>query len=97
MMCQRIGRPPISIIGFGMRCVASPIRTPKPPQKITTFTDLPPGCYIVDRSSAASVLKSTTERERCHQRRHRTRLEQRGGGDRDDELRAPLRRVGELR
>ena len=38
MMCQRIGFPPISIIGFGMRCVSSPMRTPSPPQKITTFT-----------------------------------------------------------
>ena len=37
MMCQRIGRLPIRIIGFGMRCVSSPIRTPRPPQKITTF------------------------------------------------------------
>ncbi len=43
MMCQRIGRPPISIIGFGIRWVASPIRTPRPPQKITTFIDLSPG------------------------------------------------------
>ena len=25
------------IIGFGMRWVASPIRTPMPPQKMTTF------------------------------------------------------------
>ena len=38
MMCQRIGCVPIAIMGFGMRCVASPMRTPSPPQKMTTFT-----------------------------------------------------------
>ena len=38
MMCQRIGWVPTVIIGFGMRWVASPMRTPMPPQKMTTFT-----------------------------------------------------------
>ena len=37
-MCQRIGRLPIRIIGFGIRWVSSPMRTPRPPQKMTTFT-----------------------------------------------------------
>ena len=32
-----IGFPPISIIGFGLRCVSSLIRVPKPPAKITAF------------------------------------------------------------
>ena len=41
-MCQRIGLPPISIIGFGMRWVSSPMRTPRPPQKMTTFTGFGP-------------------------------------------------------
>ena len=32
--------PPIVIIGFGMLCVASPMRMPRPPQKMTTFKPL---------------------------------------------------------
>ena len=39
MMCQRIGRSPIGIIGFGTRTVVSPMRRPSPPQKRTTFID----------------------------------------------------------
>ena len=37
MMCQRIGRPPISIIGLGLRWVSSAILVPNPPAKITAF------------------------------------------------------------
>src|SRR3990167_561757 len=37
MMCQRIGFPPISTIGFGLRCVSSLMRVPKPPARITAF------------------------------------------------------------
>src|SRR5437763_15235099 len=37
MMCQRIGRPPISTIGFGLATVSSLIREPRPPAKITAF------------------------------------------------------------
>src|SRR5215211_7430429 len=37
MMCQRIGRPPIGTMGFGMLGAASAIRRPAPPQKMTTF------------------------------------------------------------
>src|SRR5262245_6502931 len=37
MMCQRIGRSPIVIIGFGTREDVSPIRIPSPPQNSTTF------------------------------------------------------------
>src|SRR6185503_12152700 len=35
--CQRIGRPPISIMGFGRRCDSSEIRVPMPPARITAF------------------------------------------------------------
>jgi hypothetical protein len=38
MMCQRIGRPPISTIGFGRVSVSSERRVPKPPARITAFT-----------------------------------------------------------
>ena len=35
MMCQIIGRPPISNIGFGLADVSSAIRVPRPPARIT--------------------------------------------------------------
>src|SRR5215212_5031579 len=37
MMCQRIGRPPISTIGFGRTVLSSEIRVPKPPARMTAF------------------------------------------------------------
>src|SRR2546425_9334126 len=37
MMCQSIGSPPISIIGFGAASVSSARRVPKPPARITVF------------------------------------------------------------
>src|SRR5690606_42164160 len=37
MMCQRIGLPPISTIGFGRRVVSSANRVPNPPARITAF------------------------------------------------------------
>src|SRR5688572_20237441 len=37
MMCQRIGRPPISIMGLGRRVDSSLIRDPSPPARMTTF------------------------------------------------------------
>ena len=36
-MCQRIGHPPISTIGFGFQVVSSCRRVPKPPASITTL------------------------------------------------------------
>src|SRR5438034_6864139 len=38
MMCQRIGRPPISTIGFGRISVSSAKRVPRPPQRIMACT-----------------------------------------------------------
>src|SRR6267143_2999847 len=38
MMCQRIGRPPISTIGLGRTSVSSARRVPNPPQRITACT-----------------------------------------------------------
>src|SRR6478609_11759047 len=38
MMCQSIGLPPISTIGFGRTAVSSLSREPKPPARITAFT-----------------------------------------------------------
>src|SRR6476620_1762845 len=39
MMCQRIGRPPISTIGFGRTWVSSLMRVPNPPARMTAFMD----------------------------------------------------------
>lgn len=36
-MCQRMGFPPISTMGFGRRSVSSDNLEPRPPAKITTF------------------------------------------------------------
>ena len=36
-MCQRIGLPLISTIGFGMRLVSSERRVPIPPARMRTF------------------------------------------------------------
>src|SRR5262249_53216319 len=37
MMCHRIGLPPFSIIGLGLRWLSSLILVPFPPANITTF------------------------------------------------------------
>src|SRR4051812_19131103 len=37
MMCHKIGRSPMRSIGLGISSETSRIRTPRPPQKITTF------------------------------------------------------------
>src|ERR1700722_842900 len=37
MMCQRIGRPPISIIGFGRSADSSERRGPMPPARMMAF------------------------------------------------------------
>src|SRR5215467_14783977 len=62
MMCQRIGRPPISTIGFGLVEVSSDNRVPRPPASITAFT----GRRILfrrpgdtSRSARAVVLRSS--------------------------------------
>src|ERR1700730_18607934 len=44
MMCQRIGRPPISTMGLGLTSVSSDNLVPNPPASRTTFMALtPPG------------------------------------------------------
>src|SRR4051794_8369172 len=39
MMCHKMGRPPTSTIGFGRNSVSSRRRVPRPPHRITTFTE----------------------------------------------------------
>ena len=41
MMCQRIGRPPISTMGFGRNSVSSLKRVPMPPARMTAFILIP--------------------------------------------------------
>ena len=41
-MCQRIGLPPISIMGFGLKTLSSAMRVPRPPARITTFISIFP-------------------------------------------------------
>src|ERR671919_498009 len=105
MMCQRIGRFPTVIIGLGIRCVSSPIRTPRPPQKTTTFTKLPsrprspattpPDPHLPTRSHESQPLAP------LGQFRTNTVLLSRGsnGCERygDDQATAPLRDISELR
>ncbi len=42
MMCQRIGRVPISTMGLGRVFDSSAMRVPLPPAKMTHFTSAPP-------------------------------------------------------
>src|SRR5215468_10590508 len=56
MMCQRIGRPPISTIGFGLVEVSSDNRVPRPPASITAFT----WCRILFRRPGATSRNART-------------------------------------
>lgn len=46
MICHKIGAPPISIIGFGLKWLSSLILVPNPPAKITTFIPYPSNPHI---------------------------------------------------
>src|SRR5437762_493204 len=54
MMCQSIGLPPISTMGFGRTAVSSLSREPNPPAKMTAFTAMQ-----VSRRSTPPVGRST--------------------------------------
>src|SRR5262249_19927837 len=49
MMCQRIGRLPISTIGLGLISVSSASRVPRPPASITTFNSPSPPLWSLRR------------------------------------------------
>src|ERR1700687_689024 len=49
MMCQRMGRPPISTIGLGRNSVSSRRRVPNPPHRTTTFIIWVPGSAVAAR------------------------------------------------
>src|SRR6266851_7172947 len=52
MMCQSIGLPPISTIGFGRTAVSSLSREPKPPARITAFT----GMQVIGRAACLRTI-----------------------------------------
>src|SRR5690349_9801656 len=64
MMCQRIGRPPTSTIGFGFDSDSSARRVPSPPASSTVFT-LPPraGCPRVSCRYTSQNVKRLTSRD----------------------------------
>src|SRR6266568_9033197 len=60
MMCQTIGFPPIGSIGFGRSSLASRIRVPCPPQRMTAFmtlslVDLRVRIDVVSRGSGCPI------------------------------------------
>ena len=55
MMCQRIGRPPISTIGLGRNSVSSRNRVPNPPAKITAFIVLVPSTATVYHGNLSAL------------------------------------------
>src|SRR5215471_13113968 len=62
-MCHRIGRPPISTIGFGRMVVSSLRRVPNPPARITAFIRSPDRrdyCTIVFSLWAQTVANGAT-------------------------------------
>jgi hypothetical protein len=51
MICHRIGRPPISTIGFGRMTVSSLRRVPAPPASNTAFIEV---AYIRNHANSTS-------------------------------------------
>src|SRR5437588_13028318 len=65
MMCHRMGRPPISTIGFGRNSVSSRSRVPNPPHNTMTFIQVLRGWRVsVARDHLASQNFSSVRRDR---------------------------------
>ena len=64
IMCQRIGRPPISTMGLGFNWVSSARRLPKPPQRITVFIKSP--VQIIEVCDLGSCLYHNRLAPRCY-------------------------------
>src|SRR5713226_9069050 len=62
IMCHRIGLPPISTIGFGLACVSSLNREPKPPARMTAFIQVSPFRYFNSQPSGREVPRSLVGR-----------------------------------
>src|SRR5215208_1946849 len=65
--CQRIGRPPISTSGFGIVCVSSRSRVPRPPHRITTDSSTA-GTLSGRARGATAVEQATAGRAELEQR-----------------------------
>src|SRR6478736_1106789 len=63
MMCQMIGRPPISTIGLGRTCVSSAIRVPLPPARMTTLILF---CCVIRPPRRESLSDTSEIRSRPH-------------------------------
>src|SRR3954454_18360212 len=92
MMCQRIGRPPISTIGLGRREVSSLRRVPRTPARITTF--MRASCPGAPRRAARGpgVLEHLAVAQRVHRLPEALVLvgaELAGGGERLHRLALP--------
>src|SRR3954469_8919206 len=61
-MCQRIGRPPTSTIGFGFDSDSSARRVPSPPASRTVFTVPPRAHQKVSRGYPPQNVKRLTSR-----------------------------------
>jgi len=61
MICQRIGRPPISIIGLGLKADSSDMRVPKPPARMTTFIKIPNQSSTPERIPEKNALNKPME------------------------------------
>src|SRR5262245_19221085 len=62
MMCQRIGRPPISTIGLGLMSVSSAIREPIPPASMATFIVATPDAKLLRRSEHSPSCASPADK-----------------------------------
>src|SRR6516165_8551642 len=81
MMCQMIGRPPISTIGFGFVSVSSAMRVPRPPARMTALVPrrlsimvrsrrLGLHSYVANMGSGEGGQFLRGEGEQCRQQLH---------------------------
>ena len=66
MMCQRIGRPPISTIGFGLMLVSSAMRVPLPPARMTALTP-----WLGEHHARFLEMSADGRRRHAHRPGHR--------------------------
>lgn len=92
MMCQRIGLPPISTIGFGFVAVSSLMRVPRPPAKSTALT-LPLFISSSSEITHFGYSLSSNQQDRSisvagapHKTRFLRGVRQPRGGDREPDL-----------
>src|SRR5262245_3096414 len=67
MMCHKIGLPPISTIGFGLRWDSSDMRVPIPPARITAFICCAPRFLPKSRGDRIPLCQSPENGKDRHQ------------------------------